>query len=211
MKEGTKWFAWMQELLSLSQAGLTYSQIQYDIERYVRLKEIAAEIAAYQSDESLEHVKGLFAQETGYQTPKIDVRGAVFHEGKVVLVRERVDNDKWTLPGGWGEQGLSPSQNAEREVLEETGLTVKAIKLAGVYDRARHATTQSPWTIYKLFFICEVLSGELTPSFETPEVKWFAEHELPLEDEISTGRVCRYMIERMFEHYRYPEMPTDFE
>jgi ADP-ribose pyrophosphatase YjhB (NUDIX family) len=144
-------------------------------------------------------------------TPKIDVRGAVFKEDKILMVRETVDGNKWTLPGGWGDIGVVPSVNAEREVLEETGIKAKAIKLAAVYDRNTHAPTPSQFTIYKLMFICEYIEGEPTPSFETSEVQWFAAEEVPDESEMEPGRTRRYHVLRMFEHYQNPELPTDFD
>jgi ADP-ribose pyrophosphatase YjhB (NUDIX family) len=151
----------------------------------------------------------IFHEEKGYVTPKVDVRGAVFQNDKLLLVRERADANKWTLPGGWADIGISPSENVAKEVLEETGLRVNAIKLAAAFDRSRHAITEHQFYIYKLFFICKVLGGALTPGLETSEVCWFSEDALPDEEQMSTGRARRYHILRMFEHYRHPELPAD--
>ena len=115
-----QWLDWAIELQSLAQAGLTYGRDVYDLERYQRLRDIAAEMLASQTDLPLEQVKTLFCNETGYQTPKVDTRAAVFREGRILLVRE--NDGAWSLPGGWCEVNLSIGENAERETLEEAGL-----------------------------------------------------------------------------------------
>ena len=205
------WLSWARELQSIAQAGLTYSQSQYEIERCKQIMEIAAEILARQTNAPMEKIREMFSMEKGYLTPKVDVRGAVFKDDKILLVREVNDGHKWTLPGGWADVGATPAENCEREVFEEAGLRVKATKLAAVFDRTRHVHDDSIWYIYKLFFICEVVGGELTPSHETSEARWFAESELPEESEISIGRSRLYHIQRMFEHSRNPELPTDYD
>ena len=81
-----KWIEFAVELQSLAQAGLAYGKDVYDLERYTRIREIAAEMIACKSDIPLEKVKNLFCNETGYQTPKVDTRAAVFKEGKIHMI-----------------------------------------------------------------------------------------------------------------------------
>jgi ADP-ribose pyrophosphatase YjhB (NUDIX family) len=196
---------------TISQAGISYSSDKYDVEGFREILEIAAEIAEENSNMPKQAFLTIFREENGYVTPKVDVRGAVFQNDKVLLVREIADANKWTLPGGWADIGISPSENVAKEVLEETGLRVNAVKLAAAFDRSRHAATQHQFYIYKLFFICKVLGGALAPGLETSEVRWFSEDALPDEEQMSDGRARRYQILRMFEHCRYPELPADFD
>jgi ADP-ribose pyrophosphatase YjhB (NUDIX family) len=145
-----------------------------------------------------------------YPTPKVDVRGAVFRDGEVLLVREEADG-RWTLPGGWADVGESPSSAVEREVREESGYTVRAVKLACVFDLA-HLRDGRPLrpNVYKLFFLCELAeeaAGEII-GFETSEAWFFARGGLP---ELSAPRVTRDQLERVWKHARDPALPTDFD
>ncbi len=148
-----------------------------------------------------------FRAETGYATPKVDVRAAAFDSGRILLVRE-VSDGAWTLPGGWADVNESPSRSAEREVLEESGFEARAVKLAAVYDYRKRNRPQHLDSIYKLFFICELTGGSARPSIETSEVAFFARHELP---PLSVGRTTAAQIERMFSHAEEPGLPTDFD
>ena len=145
-----------------------------------------------------------------YPTPKVDVRGAVFRDGEILLVREEADG-RWTLPGGWAEVGEPPSAAVEREVREESGYTVRAVKLAGVFDlaRLRDGRPLRP-NVYKLFFVCELADGRAGEivGFETSEARFFARNALP---ELSAPRVTREQVERVWEHARDPARPTDFD
>ena len=94
-----KWLKWAIEIQGLAQSGLAYTTNVYDIERYERLREISAEMIEEKSNINLEKVKDLFCKETGYQTPKIDTRAAIFKDNKILLVHE--NNGTWSLPGGW--------------------------------------------------------------------------------------------------------------
>src|ERR1041384_8583316 len=114
-----KWIQWAREIFSMSQAGLTYSQNDFDIERYKRLQEISAEMIASRSELAKEAVLESFSMQAGYITPKIDVRGAVVHENKILLIQERMD-ERWAMPGGWADLGNAPASVAEREVWEES-------------------------------------------------------------------------------------------
>ena len=108
-EEEQKWLDWAIELQSLAQAGLTYGKDKFDIERFERIREISAEMVAHKTEISVEKVKNLFCNEVGYQTPKIDVRGVIFKDDKILLIQE--SNGKWALPGGWADVYLSVKEN----------------------------------------------------------------------------------------------------
>ncbi len=153
-------------------------------------------------------IAGLLEKETGYATPKVDVRGVVFREDKLLLVRERSDG-KWTLPGGWADVCASPAENVVREVFEESGFSVRATKILAVFDRSKHPH-EPPFAfhVYKLFVLCTITGGKAATSAETDSVGFFGEDEIP---ELSLTRVTPAQVSRMFEHHRLPDLPTDFD
>jgi ADP-ribose pyrophosphatase YjhB (NUDIX family) len=161
----------------------------------------------------IEHprIETLFAEEIGYATPKVGVRGAVFDaEGRLLLVREAVDDHRWTLPGGWAEVNQTASQSVVREVFEESGFHARPLKLAAVWDRARQAGgPPSPWSVTRLFFVCALEGGEARTSLETSGHGWFHEADVPAD--LSLGRTLPRHIERMFAHWREPGLPTEFD
>jgi len=201
------WLEWAQQLQAIAQNGLTYVKDPYDAERYEAIRELAAEIVATHSNLELDHIHDLFAGEIGHATPKVDVRGAVFRANTILLVRERSDG-LWTLPGGWADINESPGEAVVREVYEESGYHTRAVKLLALYDRNRHGHKPFPFHVYKLFFQCELVGGGPSTSIETDGVAFFAEDELP---DLSLLRVTLPQIARLFEHYRHPEWPTDFD
>lgn len=171
------WLSWAMELQSLAQCGLAYVKDVYDQERYERLREIAAEMIAYQTEIPMEKVKDLFCTETGYQTPKLDTRAAIFQEDKILLVREK--SGLWSLPGGWVDVLESIGSNTEKEVREEAGLTVTAERLIALQDRNRHNQPPYAYGICKAFVQCRVLGGSFQENTETTESGYFALDELP--------------------------------
>ena len=201
-----KWFAWAQEIFSLSQSGLTYSGNQYDIERYKRLQEITAEMIDSQSEVSKEAVLKSFSMQAGYITPKVDVRGAVVHNGKILLIQERAD-EMWAMPGGWADLGDSPATVAEREVWEESGFRVKAEKVVAVID-ANRIQPMEFYHAYKIIFLCRLLEGEPRTSYETLAVNFFERGQLP---PLSFYRTNEDMIEEVFAHVGNPGRPTAFD
>ena len=202
-----EWLAWAQRLEALAQSGLAYSENPFDRERYEAVRRIAAEMVADCTGAEPDLVDELFAGQAGYATPKVDVRGVVFRDDAILLVKERTDG-RWTLPGGWADVGESPAQATEREVYEESGYRVRVVKLLALYDRNRHGHTPYIFHIYKVFFRCELLGGEPSESIETAGVGFFREDSLP---ELSLGRVTPDEIARFFEHLRHPDWPTDFD
>ena len=205
----TKWLEWVKSLRGIAQAGLTYSENPYDRQRYTSLLELAAEIMAMYTTSEYEHISTDFHKQVGYETPKVDVRGVVFYNGGILLVKELADDGRWTLPGGWADSNDSPHEAVEREVWEESGYRTTATKLLAVYDRRFHGhQPPHPYGIFKLFFHCELVSGEPAESLETSGAAFFTENEIP---ELSISRVTPEEIKRMFQYYREPDLPTDFD
>jgi ADP-ribose pyrophosphatase YjhB (NUDIX family) len=202
----SNWVDWAREIFSLSQSGLTYSGNQYDIERYKRLQEITAEIIESQSTISKESVLDSFSMQAGYITPKVDVRGAVVHEGKILLIQERADSH-WAMPGGWADLGNSPASVAEREVWEESGFRVKAEKVVAVLD-ANRIEPMEFYHAYKIIFLCKLLDGEPRTSHETLAVDFFDHDHLP---PLSVYRTDEDMIHEVFAHIENPNRPTAFD
>ena len=178
MKSNEFWLNTAIELQSLAQAGLTYGKDVYDKERYERIREISAEMVANMSQMPLQKVKDLFCCESGYQTPKIDTRAAIFKNGKILLVHE--NNGTWSLPGGWCDVNVSVGENTVKEVREEAGLEVKTDKIIAVQDRSKHNLPLYAYSVCKIFVQCSVIGGKFKENIETTEYKYFAKDELPL-------------------------------
>ena len=189
-----KWLKWAIEIQSLAQAGLAYTQNVYDIERYERLREMAAEMIAEKSDISLEKVKDLFCNETGYQTPKLDTRAAIFQDDKILLTHEK--NGTWSLPGGWVDVLESAKSNTIKEVKEETGLDVEAVKLIALQDRNKHNKPVYAYGVWKVFVLCKRIGGEFIENIETTEIKYFGLNELP--DNLAEEKCTKEQIEMCF-------------
>jgi ADP-ribose pyrophosphatase YjhB (NUDIX family) len=205
MKQPT-WMSWAQEIFSLSQAGLTYSQNEFDLERYRRLQEITAEMIASQSELEKQGVLDSFSMQAGYSTPKIDVRGAVVQEGKILLIQERADG-RWAMPGGWADLGNAPASVAEREVWEESGYRVKAEKVVAVLD-ANRIEPMEFYHAYKLIFLCRLVGGEPRISHETLAVEFFDPNKLP---PLSLYRTNEAMLQEVLAHVQDPLRPTAFD
>ncbi|MFB4169433.1 NUDIX hydrolase [Virgibacillus sp. JSM 102003] len=195
-----KWLEWAKKIQSISQSGLSFSNDMYDIERYEELQRISTEIMEQYTDLEMEKIAGLFTNETGYQTPKADVRGAVFNDDKILMVREKID-DKWSLPGGFCDIGLSPSENIVKEVKEESGYNVIAKKLAALLDMNKHSHPPQPYHYYKIFIQCELIGGQAETGIETKDVQFFSENNLP---KLSTGRNTENQIKMLFDFLRNP-------
>ncbi len=172
------WLIWAREIQALSQTGLTFTTNEFDRQRFERLREIAAEIATRHVDLPLELCLQQFSAQTGYATPKIDVRGAVVRAGKILLVQEKLDQC-WCMPGGWGDVGEKPSDMVAREVREESGFEVIPRKVVGVFDANREGRPMSFFHAYKIIFLCDIAGGEARPSAETLAVDFFDFDQLP--------------------------------
>lgn len=190
--ENRKWLDWAKELQFIAQAGLEYSRDPFDIERFRRVREIAVEIMHEGTDMEIDKIRDLFCNESGYQTPKLDTRAAVFDGDKILLVRER--NGLWALPGGWADFNLSISENAVKEIFEEAGLKAELVKLVALQDHIRHNRHTTPYGIITSLVICKSLGGEFAPNTETTEIGWFPLNGLPPLDVNKTSldqiRLC---------------------
>jgi len=201
------WLRWVKRLQAIAQDGLTYTADDYDVGRYEQVREIAAEILAAHSTGGLEDARELLDLELGPATPKVDVRAAVFRDGEILLVKE-VEDGGWSVPGGWADVGETLSEAAVREVREESGYRVRAVRLISAYDRDRQGHPPIPYHVYKLVFLCEILDEPPAQTVDTHGVGFFGAHELP---GLSLSRVTPAQIKRFFEHHRRPELSADFD
>ena len=202
---------WAQKLQSIAQTGLAYDPQPYDRQRYEQILDIAVAMLEANSDSDAAAIRALFDAQIGYATPKTDVRGVVFRVGKLLVVQEKMVENRWTLPGGCADVGDAPSAAAVREIREETGYSSRAVKLLALYDRNKHGHPPYIFHAYKAFFQCELTDPERHPdphNIETGDVGFFSEDELP---ELSLARVTGAQIARFFEHLRQPDLPTDFD
>ncbi|HMR82354.1 MAG TPA: NUDIX hydrolase N-terminal domain-containing protein [Niabella sp.] len=131
--EENPWLKWAIELQFIAQAGLTYSKDAFDLERFERIREIAAEMMSLKSGLGMEKVREVFCNETGFQTPKLDTRAAIFRDDKILLVKEK--NGTWSLPGGWVDVNESVRSNTIKEVQEESGFNTVPVKVIAIQDR----------------------------------------------------------------------------
>jgi ADP-ribose pyrophosphatase YjhB (NUDIX family) len=198
-----------QRLQAIAQAGLTFATSPYDLERYQQIRDISMKLLEELTDEPYEKIVRVFAMDTGYQTPKVDVRGVLFRGlDEILLVREKIDQGRWTLPGGWADVGLTPFESTAKEVHEEAGLVVKPVRLLALFDKRMHAHPPDVWYIYKAFILCEHRGGTLLEdTTETRGACWFKRDELPAL-ELSTVRVTLSQLETMFEFARNPQLPA---
>jgi ADP-ribose pyrophosphatase YjhB (NUDIX family) len=201
------WHSVAQRIQAIAQTGLTYATSPYDVERYSELSAISAAMSAGPEPERIALATELFAASHGYATPKVDVRAAVFRDHGLLLVREREDGG-WTLPGGWAEVGQSAAESVEREVREESGYIVKAVKLLACWDRNKYPHPPIPFHAYKLVFRCELLGGSPAPSAETTEVGFFAEDQIPA---LSLTRTVPEQIRFVFQGRRDADAATAFD
>jgi ADP-ribose pyrophosphatase YjhB (NUDIX family) len=202
------WLTIARELRAIAQTGLAFTTDRFDRQRYERVRELAAAMLADGSGERFDVIIEILREGWGYATPKIDVRGAAFVDGRVLLVRE-IGDGKWTLPGGWADVNQSAAECVVREIAEESGFEARARKLAAVrdYQRSGHPPRNVD-SIYKMFFICEITGGAARASDETSEVAFFPRDALP---PLSLGRTTAAQIDRMFHHAEHPDLATDFD
>ena len=195
------------ELQSLAQAGLHYGKDIYDRERYERIREIAAEIISMKTELPLDTVTGMFCSDSGYQTPKVDTRSAIFRDGKILLVHEA--NGTWSLPGGWCDVDQSVASNVIKEVKEETGLDVTADKLIAVQDWRLHNVRNYAYGVIKLFVLCRKTGGSFVENVETTETGYFGREKLP--DNLATEKTTAEQIQMCFDAYYNENWKTQFD
>ncbi len=202
-----KWLDFAMQIQSIAQAGLTYGKDPYDKERYQALRQIAVEMLAFKTDLPTDKVYQLFCNEVGYQTPKVDTRAAVFQDHKILLVEE--NNGTWSLPGGWCDVDQSVASNTQKEVKEETGLTVSTERLIALQDWRKHNVTNYAYGVVKIFVLCQYESGEFEENIETIGIGYFGKDELP--DKLAVEKCTKDQILMCFDAYEHPERPTLFD
>jgi ADP-ribose pyrophosphatase YjhB (NUDIX family) len=201
-------FTWAQEIQAIAQSGLAYTQNPFDKERFLKLEKLASHLMAEATGAEFEEVRSVFEAQSGYATPKIDVRGVVFKNKKILMVRELMDDGRWTLPGGWVDVNEPPSLAVEREVREEAGMIVKARKVAAVFDRNLHGHPPYPFHTYKLFILCDLIAEATPDPLETADPTFFLQNDIR---DLSILRVTTDEIACMFTHLADPDRPTDFD
>ncbi len=206
METNEIWLRWAVELQAIAQAGLYYGKDEFDRERYRRIREISAEMIREKTGISAEKVTELFCGDTGYQTPKIDTRAAIFSDGKILLVHEA--NGTWSLPGGWCDVDRSVEENTVKEVKEEAGLDVRVTRVIAVQDREKHNRPVYAYKVCKIFLQCEATGGEFVPNLETTDTGWFSPEELP---RLAEEKNNREQIEMCFRAMREPHWEALFD
>ena len=202
-----KWLEFAIRIQSIAQAGLQYGKDKYDKERYDELREIAAEMMSEKTDIPVDKIRDLFCNETGYQTPKVDTRAAVFSDGKILLVHE--NNGTWALPGGWCDVDQSVASNTEKEVREETGFTVHADRLIAVQDWRKHNVQNYAFGVMKVFILCRYESGEFMKNIETTEIRFFDRDSIP--EKLAVEKTTREQILMCFDAYENPDWRAMFD
>src|SRR5690625_3703382 len=190
-----KWLKWAKEMQAIAQAGLTFSKDVYDRERFEALRQMSVEIMQEYTGLEMKKIKDLFTNETGYQTPKVDVRGAVFRDDQILLVKEKAD-DRWALPGGFCDIEQSPTENIVKEIKEESGFEAVSKELIALLDTNKHAHPTLPYHYYKIFIHCEIIGGSKRSGIETSEVQFFQKNNLPA---LSTKRNTVAQINMLFD------------
>ncbi|WP_036172541.1 NUDIX hydrolase N-terminal domain-containing protein [Massilia sp. 9096] len=207
--DSSAWLRIAQRVQALAQTGLGFNPAPYDAERYQELLQLGQRMLHHLTGVPLPVLEREAATHSGYATPKVDIRAVLFRGvDAVLMVREKADAGRWTLPGGWADVGYSPFEVAVKEVREETGLQVEAMRLLALWDTRKHGHPQQTWAIYKAFIACRVIGGSLlaeTP--ETTEARWVTRAELP-GLALSTGRVTLAQLERLFTYAHQPDLPA---
>ena len=206
MTDKNQWLEWAVRLQSLAQNGLAYSKDVFDIQRFEEIRQIAAEMLVSPSGLPLEKVEELFCNESGYQTPKIDTRAAIFKDGKILLVQE--SDGRWALPGGWCDVDQSVMDNTIKEVKEEAGLDVRAEKVIAILDKAKNNPGRSAHRVTKVFILCKSLGGSFVPNVETVASDYFALDELPV---LSEGKTTAQQIALCFKAEADAHWQTRFD
>ncbi|MDX7889851.1 NUDIX hydrolase [Aeromonas caviae] len=201
--------AFLEQVLATAQAGLTYSRDPFDIARFEALRAATVTLIASQSELAPDTIGDWIALDSGYPTPKLDVRAFIQNDaGHVLLVQERSDG-RWTLPGGWCDIGDSPADAVVREVVEETGLACRAVQLLALFDKLKHPHPPQLPHAHKAFFLCEVTGGALlTETDETKGAEFFPIDALP---ELSRHRVVASQLRTLYDHLLQGRRDTLFD
>ncbi|MGD7654614.1 MAG: NUDIX hydrolase N-terminal domain-containing protein [Verrucomicrobiales bacterium] len=198
----SNWITLSRELKAIAEAGLRYSDGPYDIQRYQRLHELSSlPMQAAAPDFK-------WPVEFGYSTPKVDVRAAVIDDQQRILLVQEAASRLWTLPGGWADVNLTPSQNAAKETREESGIEIKVSKLIACWDKDHQGHPSQPEHVYKLVFLCHPVGGKLQHSIETTGAGFFSRSEIP---ELCPWRAAPHYLDLAWKHHHDPTLPTAFD
>ena len=207
MATENRWLDWARELQFLSQCALAYCKDPYDTERFKRIREISAEMAAAVADEPVGKVKALFCGDEGYQTPKLDTRAAVIRDGEILLVQEK--DGRWALPGGWMDYDQTIRGNAAKETLEEAGMRVRPLRLVALLEHNRHNLPPCVHSVFSAFVLCEYLDGAYRPTLETVDSRFFPRDALP--SPLAENKSNAAQIEMCFHAAADPNWQTEFD
>ena len=134
------------------------------------------------------------------EMPFVGVGAIIIENGRVALIKRAQAPllGEWSIPGGVLEVGELLREAAVREAREETGLTVEAGEMLGVYDRVlRDESGRTMYHYVLIDFLCRRVDGEAVASGDAAEVAWFTRTEfekLSLAKE--TAEVVRLAFER---------------
>jgi len=201
------WLTIAKKINSIAQTGLAFTKDKFDRERYNELLDLSIQILNNITKIDTKKLDFIFNREIGYQTPKVGIRAVVFQDNKILLVKERMDN-KWSLPGGYADIGMTPSEIAINEVKEESGFDVRPLRILGLIDYNKHQNRPFPFDIYQIFMECEIIGGEPTIGIETSDIGFFSIDDLP---ELSVRRVTKEQIMKMYELHNNKELEPIFD
>lgn len=189
------WLEVAKQINSIAQTGLAFTKDKFDKERYEQLLSLSIKILNNVTGVDDQKLNFIFNRDIGYQTPKVGVRVVIVREQKILLVKEKMDN-KWCLPGGYADVGMTPGEIAVNEVKEESGFDVKPTRILGFIDYNKHQERPFPFDLYQLFMESEIIGGEAMPGLETSAVGFFSIDDLP---ELSVRRVTKEQLIQMYE------------
>lgn len=201
------WLNVAKKINSIAQSGLAFTNDKYDKERYNELLNLSIQIINNITEIDTKKLEFVFNRDIGYQTPKVGIRAVVFKNGKLLLVKEKMDC-KWCLPGGYADTGMTPSETAIKEVKEESGFDVKPLRILGLIDYNKYQDRPFPFDIYQIFMECEIIGGEAQVGIETSEVGFFDINNLP---DLSTRRVTKDQILKMYELHKQKVLEPIFD
>ncbi|MDP0488074.1 MAG: NUDIX domain-containing protein, partial [Fusobacterium sp. JB020] len=123
-------------------------------------------------------------------------RGLLFDEdNNILMVEEKLDKGKWSIPGGWADIGFSPKEMIIKEMKEETGLNVKVVRVLAILDKKFYDHPEEPFYTYKIIFLCEKIAGNLKNTFDIEDVKFFPLDSLP---PLSKARILKEQINLIY-------------
>lgn len=192
-----------QRIRALGQTGLTYQSDNYERERYEELLSISDTILTIATGIDQIEISRCFNLQKEYTTPKVDIRAIVFNPNdELLMVQEKLDG-LWSVPGGWADVGCTPKEVAVKEVYEETGLEVEAVRLLGVVDMSRHEHPALPFYVYKIFILCRLQGGTFSETFDILDKGFFKLDSLP---PLSLERIIPTEIDWAYKAYKDPTL-----